>query len=295
MVATKLQKYEARKIYKANHKVAKNDKIGSYVWDMKQAGVTTDANVVKFLQTNFPKSKEWKLGVNLQIDEQLKVVNGTLASPLTKCSTTALIQKCSPDALPTGADTDLLANFVARAYMLDGKAIVVAKITTADLKNANLALKGGSDVKSAVADQETAKALTAVPEIGAVIVDNQGAIQTSESQGVNVKLSTIAGFATDYNTTSGCNLISVQGNCGYVLKAGVWNYLNDGKGGTGADGGGKAGIAGAAQIHDYLGGVAIVEATQATAEKNINAVADSKIPNAFDEIGEVHKAGNATA
>ncbi len=130
---------------------------------MKQAGVTTDANVVTFLQTNFPKSKEWKLGVNLQIDEQLKVVNGTLASPLTKCSTTALIQKCNPNALPTGKDTDLLANFVAEAYEIkvdNGTELTAAQLTTENLilnteKKYTVQLKianSGKAVKGAIAN-----------------------------------------------------------------------------------------------------------------------------------------------
>ncbi len=127
-----------------------------------------------------------------------------------------------------------------------------------------------------------------------MIVDKDGEIQEVMGEETDKKkLSTIAVGATNadhYATTrSGCDDFSNDiVKCGYVIGIGVWNYL-------GAETNETLALAGAARIHDYLESVAIVEAAQATADKAINAVADSRIPNAFDEIGKVHKAGDTTA
>ena len=323
-MATKLQKLEAQRIYARNHELAKSDPFANYVYKMNQAGVTTDGkaspdaqtHVIDFLQTNLPLSKEWKEAVNAKVDKLLKPVDEFLGTKgLTTCSSTAFIARCSPDeftATPTaGAETDLLATFIAAAYeikdisktpaaKLDANTLITESLIPVD-KKYDVALNTastGSAVKDAVKDQATAKALAAVPEIGNVIVDNAGAIQAEGTAEGNTakKLSTLAkdDTITPYTQTTGCDFSANIANCAYVIKAGIWNYLNDGKGGTGADGGAKAGIAGAKQIHDYLEKVQLADKAQSKEDKNINDVADSRISEAFAKVAEVHKNGDAT-
>ena len=317
-----LHKLEAQRIYARNHELAKSDPFANYVYKMNQADVTTDGkdgsgaqtHVIDFLQTNLPLSKEWKEAVNAKVDKLLNPIDEFLKTPLTTCSGTAFIAKCSPDAFdasPAEAETNLLATFVARAYEIkvnSGTALNAAQLITKHLisdtaKKYTVALNTastGSAVKDAVADQATAKALTVVPEIGNVVVDNTGAIQTEgTAEGDTAKkLSTLANSAsiTDYSKTSGCTDFTAGNiaNCAYVIKAGIWNYLSTGKGGTGAEGSGtpEAGIAGAKQIHDYLSKeVKLADKAKSAETSKISEVADSRIFEPFAKVAEVHKDG----
>lgn len=306
-MTTKQQKRHSLDVVQENRKNTKNDKIAFYVRAMKKADVTKDGKdssgsetkyVIDFLQTNFPKSAEWKEGVNEQIDKQLKIVDDALKSPLTKCSATALIARCNTDR-DKGA-TDKVATFLAGAYKIDGKAITNTKVITADLKNEKLALDttgSGTNVKGAVADQDTAKAIVTALGIGQLKIKADGTISTSSSATLqDIVESSSYGSSKCSNSLSSKTIESESSEtCEAVVKAAIWNYLNTGKGGTDGKTGvdaPKAGIAGAKAIHDYLDKVVLADKAKFEKEKNINEVADSKIVNAFAEIGKIYKDGN---